>query len=499
MKERTLPGIEDYLPELSEEEKKSKFFKDLQRFMTLDEQSELVESGMDPVRYARLIRKYAKKYGLELPKGLKLKRARRKRKEVPGTAIVPTELIQFEEIIRSGGPYSSLLKEREFDREIRKDIIAFKKQTGDILEEFRFDKESIYGEEGEILYPNPEGLKNSARAFFTMVLDKKESSFDFSMTENLLAYGYPEEEIHKLGGSIKRRIKQSNIQLAEMRYKKFKVKPDGNKKLLFIINSPIAFLKIPDERGKLYSVGMNVEYLKAYLTDDWKLKPGTFKRVLSPVNPYRGKPIEEKAFEWLIANVKGRNLKIKAETILKDKLSTPDHKFKRKEYCLERICRWLKVARESEFLFRINPKDSGTQKYIDLLERHDLDRIKTTLKDALGTKKITDPDFLGDCRKWEIEFFSPIQKKAEISETEGHLAERIITWLYYDNEFDLANPEEKSRGYLHFYIKKLGEEKVREIFEEIKLSDEEFIEKEGKKINKATMLFNRLKWEKEQK
>jgi len=447
----------------------------------------------------KLLKNDCNKYNIEIPPpfdDLLFKRPRKAKRQFAPTlpVLIPKEAVGFEEIIHSGGPFSKLLREKEFDFEMKKDIAVFKKETGDIIEEYRFDKEAIYNEHGKEYIPNPKGLTDAGRALFKLLQEKGSNPFSYFPKENLLAYGYTEDEIKQLPGITWQRTKQATIQIAEMRYKKFKITKDGKKKLLTIINSPVAYVDFPDERGKPVTAMINPEHLKHWNEKTAEFLPGTYKMLPPPINPYSNKPVEKKAYDWLIKNVRGRNLTIKAETILKEKLGTPESDYKRKKLCLDRMARWLKTATQEGYHYIVNPRGSGSLHFIKLLERYDLKQIESVLKSELSTKRLTAPSLLGDCRRWTIEFFSPVTLKVDYEPTEadGALIENMLAFLYDENEFGIRNPREKTEKYLILYLAKIGLDDVKGIYEDIKASPDLFSQVGDKRVNKGAQLINEL-------
>jgi len=426
----------------------------------------------------------------------------RRKKPPTGETLLTKELSDFEEGALSPVRFLERQMTEDFDTEIRKDIVVFSKKQGQYLEEFRFDKDSI-NFKGKMKIPSPQRMKRDLRASMKLLLEKGENPFSYSDKERLLALGYTEDEIKQASGRDYENARLATIQLAELKYKKWLVDKDGNKKLVRIKQlSPYEDLQLPETPGKQYSLLMRDSYLKSLNTVTFELKKGRFK-TLPQKNPYAGQFVEEKAFDFLQKSVKGRNLEIKTETILTGKLNIQTKDLQRKKLCLSYIDRWLTVAKEEGYLFEIDNsyrgKDkriqrTGKNQIIDFLKAKTLQEIEGLFGAELKTKRITDPDLLGDCRKWKITFFSnKFELKFKLTDMGKLLAQAITYWLHDENDFGIKNPPERTRTQLESFIRWLGEDEVRLIFDETRENPELFEEVDGQIVNQSATLWNKLK------
>lgn len=401
-----------------------------------------------------------------------------------------------------------------WDFEERKDIVVCSRRRGDILEEYRFDKEVI-DYKGKRYVPSPTRMGRDLLSTLQLFQEKKTNPLSFSWKEKERTLGYSADQIKNMGGGDIERDRMAFIQLSEMRFYRWKIDKDGEKRLQVIDHpSPYETIWLPTKPGEKYGVLIRASYLKSMDPKTYTIKPGKFKMLSQ--NPYRGHYVESRAFEFLEKDVHGRSLEIKAETILRNKLDIPDSRWKRPEYCLGWIDRWLQVAKNEGYNFEIENaykmpdgtiKKTGSKSIINLLKKIDLEDMRDHLiPKKSGNKvdekpiKIHDETLAGDCRKWKITFFSPIRPKYELSGRGKLLAVDIISWLYDLNDFGIKNPRDRAQFEMESFIKFLHEDEVETIFKEVRESPTLFtVDADGRTINGATTLWNTLKKRKAEK
>ncbi|MCJ7615247.1 MAG: hypothetical protein MUO43_01785 [Desulfobacterales bacterium] len=353
-----------------------------------------------------------------------------------------------------------------------------------------FEKEAVFSDRDEGQDPSIKGLQTDFRETMILAITKKKNPVSW----------YPSEVYRLFGGRgnipgwFYQRKMKAHSQLAGMRYFKWTLLPQGGKKLEAFHASPYFKIEFPGSLGGAINTWIDPNLLKALNMETGELSRGQYKE-LPRRNPYSLRTAKGKAAEWLIRNVKGRRLKISAQTILKEKIGVTNQYYQRKEYCLKKICDWLDVARIKGFEFKITKTGQGDRAYLDLLQKYPLERIEALFLG--GGAKASDPKFMGDCRAWEIEFFSPVNYLGAPSSEDKLLVKEIIHYLYYQKEFGIRNPEERTEKYLFNYIKKLGNKKVKEIFEEAKCTPLAFREEGGRGVNQAGNFFRKLKEETE--
>ena len=451
-----------------------------------------------------LLAEVLKEYGFK--KEPKKKKAKRK-KSYTGKIYLPKELSDYEETTLGPSRFFKKEMREQFDVEERKDIVCFTKRKGEYLEEWRFDKDVVVYNGREYI-PSPKTMQKDLRATGKLLMEKRENPFSFIMKEKMMAVGFTEEELKSLGGTEYKRMINAFVQLSTLRYFKWKIMKDGKKKILHIKNlSPYEEIRLPEQTGDKYAVLVRESYWGSLDPRTFQFKPGTFKE-LPATNPYRGRFIEERAFDYLEKNIKGRSLDIKGETILRDKLGIQDLQRKGGRN-IEYIDRCLTVAKKEGYSFEIDNtyrdrcgeiKETGKKSVIDFLKMRTLEETKELFKSELKDKKIQDESLMGDCRKWKITFFSQAKFNYELTDDDLLLALRITRWLYDENDFRIRNPRERTEAQIKSFIQLLGAEKVERAYIEAKEEDSRFEKtKDGKLINQATLFWKYLKKLKEAK
>lgn len=456
--------------------------------------------AFDPKIASDLMAEVLKEYGFK--KKPKKKRTKRK-KSYTGKIYLTKELSDYEETTL--GPHRLFKKEmtEQFDREERKDIVCFTRRKGDYLEEWRFDRDVVFYD-GKEYVPSPKTMTRDLRAMGKLLMEKKGNPFSFIIKEKMMAVGFTEEELKNLGGIEYKRMINAFVQLSTLRYFKWKIMGDGKKKILHIKNlSPYEEIWLPEYKGDKYAVLFRESYLGSLDPRTFQLKPGTFKE-LPAVNPYRGQFVEEKAFDFLEKNVKGRSLEIKARTILRDKLGIQEQDLQRKGgRNIEYLDRWLTVAKKKGYHFNINNtyrggdgtiKETGKRTIIDYFKKRNLEEITNIFSLELKDRKIQDESLLGDCRKWKFTFFSQAKLKYELNDEDLLLALQITRWLHDENDFRIRNPRERTETQVKSFIQLLGAKAVERAYIEAKEEDSRFEETgNGQLINQATLFWNYLK------
>lgn len=465
-KQKFLPGFKSR--GLSRSEKEKAFFKDLHSRMTEDEKMELYRSGQEEKQYKSEVRRLARKYGLEVPQ-------RFKEWKPPTKIYVPKELTKYEQDALSAHRLLDRQITESFDMDIKKDVVVFSKRSGPYEEQFKFEKD-VVDIDGKRHIPSPKAMKRDGRATFTIVREKGQNPVTFTAKEKMRALGFPEDKIKKATGYHYNIAKIPFIQLASLRYFKWKwIKgKDGKlkKKLLQIANPPYERIWI-SEKGQEFGALISEHYLKGLDLETGELRPGDFKTTRA-LNPYRGQPIEERFFEWLEMYVKGRSFSISVDRILNEILKIREKDYHWQKKCRGYLDRCLEVAREAGCHFEIDTKEQpGGQAITHLLKRYTFEEIARRAPDLE----------IGDCRGWIIKFeyrLTPFPLGPE----ERLFADEMVRYFYDEQDFDIENPREKTRDYFYLYIRKIGLARVKEIFGEVKNS---------KVRNKPRFIFKKLK------
>ena len=447
--------------------------------------------AFNPKIASDLMAEVLKEHGFK--KEPKKKKAKGK-KSYAGKTYLTKELSDYEETALAPHRFFRNEMIEQFDREVRKDIVCYTKKKGDYLEEWRFDKDVVFYDGREYI-PSPRTMQKDLRATGKLFMEKRENPVSFIMKEKMMAVGFTEEELKNLGGIEYKRMINAFVQLSTLRYFKWKIMPDGKKKILHIKNlSPYEEIWLPENRGDEYAVLLRESYIRSLDPRTFQFKPGTFKE-LPTANPYRGQFIEEKAFDFLEKNVKGRSLPVKAETILRDILGIQEQDLQRKGgRTIEYLDRFFTVAKEEGYSFEIDNKGTGNKIIIDYLKKRNLKEIVKLLGLELKDRKIQDESLMGDCRKWKITFFSPPVSRHELTDEESLLVLQIIQWLYDENDFRLINPIERAKPQLKSYVQLLGYEAVKQAWTYAKEEVSLFEKNEGGQlINQATQFWNELK------
>jgi len=432
-----------------------------------------------------------------------------KRKKSGGQRFaVPTGIVKYVDDALSIRRFVEEGLSKDFDVEERKDIMVFSRRRGDILEEYRFDKDVI-DVKGERHIPSPAGMRRDLLSTIKLLHEKKTNPFSFTWKEKEQALGYSDDQIKNMGGREIRRDRQAFIQLSEMRFKRFKIDKDGEKRLQILAHpSPYEMIWLPTDPGGQFAVLLQERYIKGLDPKTHELKPGDYKMVSQ--NPYRGQYVEERAFEFLERDVRGRSIEIKAETILRDKLKVSADYWKRPGKCADWIDQWLQVAKNEGYAFEIENqykaaggaiRKTGNKAVIDTLKKRDLAEIRelfipkrTAGQDESKPKKIHDETLLGDCRKWKITFFSPVKPQHELTEDGKLLAKAVTAWLYDANDFGIKNPRERTLRQIESYIRHLDVDPVAAIYKDVRDSPTLFsVDEDGRNINGAARLWKALK------
>lgn len=446
-----------------------------------------------------LMAEVLKEYGFK--KELKKRRAKGK-KSYTGKIYLTKELSDYEETAL--GPHRFFKKEmiEQFDVEERKDIVCFTKRKGDYLEEWRFDKDVVVYD-GKEYIPSPKTMQKDLRASAKLLMEKKENPVSFIMKEKMMAVGFAEEELKNLSGREYKQMINAFVQLSTLRYMKWKIGKGGKKKILHIKNlSPYEEIWLPENPGDKYAFLIREGYIRSLDPRTYQFKSGTFKE-LPAVNPYRGKFIEEKAFDFLEKDVKGRSLPIKAETLLRDKLGIQDLQRKGGRN-LKYIDRTLTVVKNEGYHFDVDNthrggdgkiKETGKKTIIDYLKKRNLKEVMNILSLELKDRKIQDESLFGDCRKWKITFYSPIKPEHKLTDEGVLLALKITNWLHDPaNDFRIRNLRERTEPQIKSFIQLLGYEAVEQAWiyakEEVSLFEKTG---DGQLINQATSFWQELK------
>ncbi|MFC2168171.1 hypothetical protein ACFLRW_04230 [Acidobacteriota bacterium] len=432
--------------------------------------AEFLKKTADESKLQDEIRRLEKEFDVTLDVTT-IKKRPKKRKVRSGKISLPPKQTSYESEVLSPHGFIERTMTESFDIDIDEKVVTFSKKTGDYLEEFTFLKKGTeYKNKSNI--PDPKDMKGDLRASMKLLLEKRTNPFDFTSKEKLIAHDLPKDKLKWTGGRDYEQVIVPFIHLATMIYSKSKIGKDGQEKLLRLKHlSPYEEIHLPENKGDKFGVLIRASYLRNLEIETGESEPGEFKQ-LPLINPYQGQFVEEKAYEWLESEVQGRSLKIEVSTILKNRLRMQSQDYQRKNICLEYIDRWLKVAKEEGYYFIIEPGNEDIpDNIVNLLQDYDIDRI---------TKQYA----LGDCRQWKIQFDSPLKVEYELTDFGRILAEAMIGYFYDDNNFGIENPIKKTRMFFHYFIRKLGEEKVQEIFEDVK---------KNKDTNKAALLFDTMK------
>ncbi len=447
-----------------------------------------------------LLAEVLKEYGFKKePK----KKGSKRRKSSTGKTYLPKEFSDYQEIALSSYRFLERTMEEGFEREEGKEILKFKRVRGNYIEECRFDKDVIeYG--GKKHIPNIASMRRDLIAKGVLYMEKKQNPYSFTMKENMMARGYTEEELKDVSGVYYQKALRDFIQLAAFRYMRWIKKPDGTKKLVCIENSPYQKIRLPERKGDPYTVHLRGELIKSLDPNTFRLTPGRFK-TLPIANPYQGQFVEERTFNFLEKDVRGRSLKIKAETFLRDKLGIQEQDLHRKGgRSIEYLDRALTVVKNEGYLFEIDNtyrdrngemKKTGKKGVIDFLKKRTLEEIKVFFKSELKDKKIQDESLFGDCRKWKFTFHSPKKSKHKLTDGDILLALKITKWLHDPrNDFRIENPKELTEVQVKSYIQLLGSEAVERAYIEAKEENSLFEKTEdGQRINQGTQFWNYLK------
>jgi len=448
-----------------------------------------------------LLAEVLKKHGFK--KEPKKKRAKGK-KSYTGKTYLTKELSKYEETTL--GLHRLFKKEmtEQFDVEERKDIVCFTKKSGDYIEEWRFDKDVVVYD-GKEYIPSPKTMQKDLRYSAKLLMEKKQNPVSFLMKEKMIAVGFTEEALKKLGGREYKQIINAFIQLSTLRYMRWKRGPGGKKKILHIKSlSPYEEIWLPEHPGDEYAFLLRESYVRSLDSRTFQFKPGTFKE-LPAANPYRGKFIEERAFDFFEKDVKGRSLEIRTETLLRDKLRIQEQDLRRKGgRTIEYLDRCLTVAKSEGYHFDIDNthrrgdgkiKETGKKTIIDYLKKRNLKEIMNILSLELKDRKIQVESLFGDCRKWKITFYSPIKSEHKLTDEGVLLALKITNWLHDPaNDFRIRNPRERTEPQIKSFIQLLGYEAVEQAWtyakEEVSLFEKT---EDGQLINQATSFWQELK------
>lgn len=458
--QKSLPGIKR--PKLTEKKKEGLLFKELEARATSEEKQELFRSGWDRDDLVRYVRRLAKKYGLDdlLPRKFI-------RRRLPKKTYVTQELTKYEDVALNSVRLLERQSLERFDKEIKKDVIVYTRREGDLLQEYIFDK-TVVDIENKRHTPSTRAIRSDVRATLSIAYQKDKNPVAFTAKEKMKALGFAEDQIKKPTSRHYEMVKIPFIQAAAFRFYEWRIVKDKDgkekRKLLQIINAPYERIKIPEKKGEKYEADISARFLRHLGIGNGELEAGKYKSI-SRHNPYRGRIIEERFFEWLEMNVKGRRLRISVERILKDilKIHSPD--YQRKKLYQSYLGRCFAVTKEQGYDFEIDTKGEGPggQAAAHLLQRYTFEEIE---------KRRPDLD-LGDCRKWIITFEFQTKELHPIGPEDEKFIEGMIDYFYDELRLAIENPREKTRDYFRFYIQRFGRDPVAEIFEDVKESPKE--------------------------
>ena len=125
--------------------------------------------------------------------------------------------------------------------------------------------------------------------------------------------------------------------------------------------------------------------------------------------------------------------------------------------------------------------------------KHNFEKVIDLFHKDIKGKRIHDPNILGDCRGWQIEFFSPVQTAGPISEDKERLLGDMVNFIHHEHGFQIRNPEERTRAQLRNILRGVDYETARGIFEDEKANPHLFTEIDGKSISPVARLFDRLR------